>query len=93
MKYLALLKSEKRLSKELSKLPEAPFDSFDSAQGRHISENEGTEAPPFCTGWKCIRFEEIHLPRRGLTPGCVIKNKGGETWRRLDRLTCCPLEN
>ena len=46
----------------------------------------------FCTGWKCSCYEEVDLPRRGLTPGCVIREADQETWRRLDRMSACPLK-
>jgi hypothetical protein len=46
----------------------------------------------FCTGLACLYHETIDLPRQGPTPGC-IKNEGGQTWRRLDRMTGCPLDN
>lgn len=46
--------------------------------------------PAFCTGQACHRFEEIDLPRRGLTGGCIFQGKTVETWRPLHRMTACP---
>mgnify|MGYP001089877696 CR=1 FL=1 len=44
MKYLAMLKNEENTYQEaLPKLPEPPFDSFDSDPERHVSEKQ---APP-----------------------------------------------
>jgi hypothetical protein len=93
MKYLDLLKSEKRLSEELPKLPEAPFDSFSSDQRRHVSEKRLVETvfewPEWCAS-DCEHWEAIDLPKSGVTIGCVIKEEDQETWRRLDRMAACP---
>lgn len=48
------------------------------------------DKPDWCTGGHCHRYEENGLPRRGLTPGCIIPGRDMETWRRLDSLTNCP---
>ena len=56
MKYLSMLKSQKGLPGELSKLPKAPFDSKDSTGGRHISENQAPEQdenPTRARGYGC----------------------------------------
>jgi hypothetical protein len=48
--YLARLKAkiqEKPKPHELSKLPKAPFDSFDSDRGRHICPNRPQHEKPF----------------------------------------------
>jgi hypothetical protein len=43
--YLDRLISEKRQPDELPKLPKASYVSFDSAEGKHISENHAPTAP------------------------------------------------
>jgi len=49
--------------------------------------------PEWCHGQACSNFETIDLPRRGPTPGCVIREPDQEIWRRLDRMTDCPMKN
>lgn len=48
--------------------------------------------PEWCNS-SCGNFEEIDLPKNGITPGCVIQGQDIETWRRLDRMTACPVWN
>lgn len=52
---------------------------------------EAIKGPPWCTESSCIQYEQITLPRRGPTPGCVHKYRDHETWRRIDRMAGCPL--
>jgi hypothetical protein len=47
--------------------------------------------PAWCVGFGCLDFEEIDLPKTGITPGCIQKEGDCETWQRLDRLLACPV--
>lgn len=49
-------------------------------------------APARCIA-TCASREEIDLPRRGPTPGCIIRGKDFEIWRPLHRLARCPRDN
>lgn len=44
----------------------------------------------WCAGLDCTEFEEIDLPRKGITPGCIHRESDYEMWRRLDQMTACP---
>jgi hypothetical protein len=56
-----------------------------------LAHLQGQQAPPaFCSGQACHRYEEIDLPRRGLTPGCIFQGKTVETWRPLHKMAACP---
>lgn len=54
---------------------------------------ESDKKPAWCAGPSCHDYEENNLWRNGMTPGCILRESDMETWRRLDRLTTCPLEN
>ena len=50
------------------------------------------QLPEWCVPG-CKNYEEINLPRKGLTAGCIRHESDIEEWRRLDRMTACPTWN
>lgn len=85
----SFLGAQKEGEKFPTKFPSTDTTKWHEATGgaERLSENQQrTESPPFCTGWRCIRYEEIDLPGLGMTPGCIIRGANYETWRRLDKI-------
>lgn len=79
MKWLAMLKSKKRLPEELPKPPKVPIDSFDSREERHFPENALPKPLPYLdeSGDKVIPFDSDPRYHWWLGSHCVFTSAMG----------------